>query len=354
MFGNSDPVLGPWQWDNQEQGIIFSQQHNAWFVRGLREAREILLSDLFSTEAYKQFGPDFGQGDRMLTASGESHARLRRLFSKHLSMRANTLRETVLLPAANSSVPRILPDDPALLLKRFVYPYLRRSIYGIIGIDADQGDEIVASIKVASRFLEQRGSENQESKAALDILADRVTYIYGQSRNNNGTISLIKNDNEDRSSITNAIHLTLPLLRTLALDVERDLTWTLIQYLLALEPTRRDKILLAPGNLFRACDEVIRLEQGRFIPRTAIDDVQLGGVIVPKGSLVIVLLSAIGSDFREFEKPCIFNENRPNIDTYPGFGLGQHRCAGETLAKIIASTAAEVLFEKLRSARSAY
>ncbi len=328
-----------------EPAVSFSPQHNAWIIRGLAEARAILLSRRFSSNAYAKFGSDIGQGNNMLMASGVRHKLLKHLFSRYISSRVGIFQRTSLRPIARQLLPRVVPQDTKLLLSGYVYPYYRESVYRIIGLKRDQGDEIVACMRVARAMSEQQGSNSADAQAAHQILAERVKEIYQQtSGHGRGVISDIITDSSN-PNIIDAIHLTLPLLRTLALDLEGDLTWRLLRVLLDLEPDRRQRVLRCHGGLFRACQEILRLEADRFIPRTARDDTPLGAHLIRRGALVLVMLGAIGKNPKTFDKPHEFHEDRTNLDDYPGFGLGDHRCVGEVLAKTIASTAAEVLFE---------
>jgi cytochrome P450 len=50
-----------------------------------------------------------------------------------------------------------------------------------------------------------------------------------------------------------------------------------------------------------------------------------------------------------FDEPDRFILNRPNIDQHIAFGLGPHRCAGESLARLMLQVTLEELLSRTSS-----
>jgi cytochrome P450 len=81
-------------------------------------------------------------------------------------------------------------------------------------------------------------------------------------------------------------------------------------------------------------EEAVRLEgpvQGLF--RTAANDVEFNGVMIPKGSIVNIRFAAANRDERHFENPDELDLDRPNARSQIGFGAGVHFCLGAPLAR---------------------
>jgi cytochrome P450 len=81
-------------------------------------------------------------------------------------------------------------------------------------------------------------------------------------------------------------------------------------------------------------EEAVRLEgpvQGLF--RTAANDVEFNGVMIPKGSIVNIRYAAANRDERHFENPDALDLDRPNARSQIGFGAGVHFCLGAPLAR---------------------
>ena len=81
-------------------------------------------------------------------------------------------------------------------------------------------------------------------------------------------------------------------------------------------------------------EEVLRLEgpvQRLF--RSAAVDVELHGVTIPEGSMVVVNYASANRDEREFERPAEFDLDRDNANRHLAFGFGIHHCMGAPLAR---------------------
>jgi cytochrome P450 len=113
-----------------------------------------------------------------------------------------------------------------------------------------------------------------------------------------------------------------------------------------LDAVRNDRSLLP-----RAIEEGIRYEPPLlFIMRSAIADVEVGGMQIPAGSLLSVCLGAANRDPSKFENPDrfdIFRETRQHIS----FGFGPHMCLGMHLARMETRVALNRLFDRLPNLR---
>jgi len=79
--------------------------------------------------------------------------------------------------------------------------------------------------------------------------------------------------------------------------------------------------------------------------RYALEDVHIGGQLIPKGSTVLLLLSSANRDERIFENPEQLDITRsPN--RHVGFGLGIHYCLGAPLARLEGRIAIQKLFQR--------
>ncbi|WP_331725974.1 cytochrome P450 [Streptomyces sp. NBC_01012] len=76
--------------------------------------------------------------------------------------------------------------------------------------------------------------------------------------------------------------------------------------------------------------------------RFALEDVALGGTVIPRGAVVLVALAAANRDPEPFPEPDTVRLNRPGGQL--AFGLGPHYCPGAPLARMQATTALDALF----------
>lgn len=81
-------------------------------------------------------------------------------------------------------------------------------------------------------------------------------------------------------------------------------------------------------------EEVLRLDapvQGLF--REARRDLDIGGVTVPKGSVVVLKWGAANRDPAMFPNPDVLDISRTNAKRHLTFGYGPHSCVGNLLAR---------------------
>ncbi|RLU81550.1 cytochrome P450 [Streptomyces griseocarneus] len=118
---------------------------------------------------------------------------------------------------------------------------------------------------------------------------------------------------------------------------------TLMRHPEAFEKLRADPTLM-PG----AVEELLRYEPPvQFLPqRTPLADIEVGGVTVPKGSPLILVLAAGNRDPRRFTDPDRFDITRQD-NQHLGFGSGVHNCFGAPLARMETRVALTTLLARL-------
>ncbi|MFJ3216308.1 cytochrome P450 [Kitasatospora sp. NPDC086801] len=110
----------------------------------------------------------------------------------------------------------------------------------------------------------------------------------------------------------------------------------------------RDKPELMP----RAVEELLRYEPPvQLLPqRTALTDIEVAGVTVPKGAPLILVLASGNRDPLRFQEPDRFDPNRQD-NQHLGFGSGVHSCFGAPLARVEAQLALTALIHRLDGPR---
>jgi cholest-4-en-3-one 26-monooxygenase len=106
-------------------------------------------------------------------------------------------------------------------------------------------------------------------------------------------------------------------------------------YALTQNPAEWDKIKADPSLIVTAADEIVRwVSPVNMFRRTAMDDVEVGGVQIKKGDKVVIYYNSANRDDSVFTDPDVFDVARePN--PHVGFGGGgPHFCLGRHLAKL--------------------
>jgi cytochrome P450 family 144 len=128
--------------------------------------------------------------------------------------------------------------------------------------------------------------------------------------------------------------LTLMILIGAGAETTTSLIGTAIG-LLAERPHLQETLRTDPARVPAFIEEVLRFESPfRFHPRTAARPVELAGVEIPEGALVLLLWSAANRDGAVFERPDEIVLDRSNVRKHFGFGRGVHHCVGAALARL--------------------
>jgi cytochrome P450 len=112
----------------------------------------------------------------------------------------------------------------------------------------------------------------------------------------------------------------------------------------------RDDLTLIPSFI----EESLRLESPvQGLPRATTVATELGGVVLPKGSKVVVMFGAANRDPRQFPDPDTVDLTRPKLAAHVSFGHGAHHCLGAALGRSELRIGIELLLSRLQNLRLA-
>jgi cytochrome P450 PksS len=122
-------------------------------------------------------------------------------------------------------------------------------------------------------------------------------------------------------------------------------TLTLVQH-----PDQRARFLAEPELAESAVEELLRYTSPADIAafRIAREDVPVGGIVIPRGAIVLCALTSANRDDRQFPEPDRLDLGRdPN--RHLAFGIGPHFCVGAPLARLEGRIALTTLFRRFPS-----
>jgi cytochrome P450 len=125
-------------------------------------------------------------------------------------------------------------------------------------------------------------------------------------------------------------------------------------YLLS-NQSRLDWFLADPeGHIDQVVEEVLRLTSATShgLLRYALEDIEIGGVTIKRGDLVIISESAANRDPSKYERAEEFDPTR-EVSAHLAFGHGSHKCLGMSLAKLELKTVFLSLFRRFPNIRLA-
>ncbi len=128
---------------------------------------------------------------------------------------------------------------------------------------------------------------------------------------------------------------------------------TNVVYELVRPPRRWDQVCLFPRLIGFAIEEAARLHPPMpWLTRTCTEDTMIGGVPIPAGACLALLLSSANRDPERWPHPEAFIFPRRE-HTHLSFGYGEHFCLGAPLAREETALVLEMLCERFPGLRLA-
>lgn len=295
-------------------------------------------------------GPIMGE-HIMLGMDDPQHRRYRALVSTAFRQKVLTQWEHELFGAvANGLIDTFATRGRAELVREFDYPYPTKVISGILGLPREDYLQFQRwSTAILSFFtkLDEAITASEEVKEYLAVvLEDR------RREPREDLISELAQAELDGEHLTDEeIFSFLRLLLPAGVETTYRSLGNLLFWLLSapeqLEAVRADRSLIP-----QAIEEALRLETPLLnITRLATTDTEVGGVAIPAGSTVMLMLAAANRDEERYDEPDRFDIFRPNPKPHVSFGQGPHACLGTHLARIEMRVAVNLLLDRLPNLR---
>ena len=119
--------------------------------------------------------------------------------------------------------------------------------------------------------------------------------------------------------------------------------------LLIEQPQQLAQLIENPTRIANFVEEVLRLESPvQGLMRIALQDTSLGGVELPKGSVIMLRYGAANRDEAVFDDPDRLDVCRGNANRQLAFGSGVHACVGAPLARQEMISAFDAILRRMR------
>lgn len=289
--------------------------------------------------------------DLMVTTGGieterEDQVKKRALYPPSLSAR-RVLGQKPRVEAIAAALlePIIRKGPPSDLHTEFTLPYSRQAMCEIVGVPLEDRDRLIDLMEVVGDVLDREAADR-----AMTELFEFATELSGRRRLDPGD-DVISRFMEvglgDQECGFHAISLMFGGLGGTLSHVDFGIL------LFAINPDQRDLVINEPKLMPQAVDEVLRTTVGSpVLPRYALEDIDIAGVTVRVGELVMLDFSLANYDPRVYQNPDKFDVTRaPN--PHFTFGHGIRHCIGASLARIVLNAAYTTLLDRLPGLRLA-
>jgi cytochrome P450 len=295
-------------------------------------------------------GPIMGE-HIMLGMDDPEHRRYRAIVSTAFRQKVLAQWEQELLvDVANELIDAFAGRGSADLVREFNFPFPTKVISGILGLpreDYRQFQRWTTAILSFFTKLDEAIVASQEVKEYMSvILAERRRTPRADLISELAQAEL---DGERLSDeeIFSFLRLLLPAGVETTYRATGNMLFSLLSSPDQLEAVRSDRELIP-----QAIEESLRLETPLLnITRLATKDAEVGGVLIPAGSTVMLMLAAANRDEARYPDPDNYDVLRASPKPHISFGHGPHACLGTHLARLEMRVALNLLLDRLPNLR---
>jgi cytochrome P450 len=291
----------------------------------------------------------------ILAIDGERHHRQRRLVAKAFTPRATARLEQLIVDIITELVDAHVPAGKCDVVCDVAEPFPTPVICTLLGAPREDWQLISDWSNDIKKFLDWNlvADEAVILKAwqALDGYLDRMIARRRHTLTDDLISELIRAEDDgqklDRDEL---LSLAVALLGA-GTDTTRHQLAAAVD-LLCDHPDQWALLGEQPELVPRAVDEVMRYRPFGFgLTRIATEDVELAGVRIPAGTIVLANTAAANRDPAAFSDPDRFDITRDNTVGTLSFGNGAHYCLGSHLARLELAQALTVMTQRMPNLR---
>jgi len=356
----------------REEPVFFSPTLNMWVVSRYEAQVEILKdTDRFTAdrgtevlnasvvpEARELLAQSHVFTSLTMGTSDAHHARLRAPFAKFFSPQRIKALEPRLREYAESLVDGFAATGRADVIADFSYQLPLMVIRDVLGVPREDLARVQEWCIALADFVFSVVPPERQVERLRQIL-DFEHYLSGliaryRAAPGDNMISAMLSGIASGEEQMSEGELLATLCLSLVASGHETVAKTLgnsLRYLLT-HRERWQQLIDEPELIPDAIEESLRLYatvMGFF--RIAREEVEVGGVRVPKGAPVFLLFASANHDEAKFPAPLEYNPRRENLSAHLGFSRGLHYCLGAPLARLEMRVALEVLTRRLPGLR---
>lgn len=287
----------------------------------------------------------------LLVTEPPDHTRYRKLVSRVFSVRAVERLRTRTQEIADDLLDRLDPSEPVDLIAAYCSLLPVTVIAEVLGVPERDREQVLRFGAAAAPSLDLGLSwrEFRQVESALREFDEWLGRHLESLRRHPGDnlLSQLVAAQEEGVSLTDAeLRSTAGLVLAAGFETTVNLLGNGIS-LLAGHPEQRT-LLAERAELWpNAVDEVLRVDPPVLLTgRVAMADVEVAGVPIPRGSVMVGLLAGANRDPAVFADPARFDVSRENARDHVSFSAGRHYCLGAALARMEGEVGLRTLFER--------
>ena len=275
------------------------------------------------------------------------HRRHRGIVNRGFTPRRIEALEPHIRKVADELVSGFVQRGECELMEEFANPLPVSAIVELLGLDPARLDDFKRWSSAAIV-----GSTQGDSAPSFELMREFRSFMAAEvekRRQDPGDdlISLLLHAGEDEGVLTTAQVVGFA---SLLLAAGSETTTNLIgnaMVALRANPETLERVKASPALIPQVIEESLRLDPPvQLLMRMATQDTEVGGELIPAGSMVMPLLGSANRDESVFPDPERFDIDRDTTG-HLGFGWGNHFCLGSALARLEGKIALETLLERI-------
>jgi cytochrome P450 len=311
----------------------------AWLVGGYDQVRQVLTDQRFSRALASAPGRSL-QGIELSSANSiigmdpPEHTRLRKLVVSAFTVRrVEAMRPRVAAIVAELVAAFTAGPQPTDLMTSFSLPLPVRVICELLGVPTADIARFRAWSSTLVTDWEQDSGEILTALAELyEYFADLIRIRRAQPADDLLSALIAARDSGDRLSEAELTNLACTILVAGYETTAHSISLSLLALLA--HPDQLARLRADPALIPGAVEELLRYVRIGVLPlsRITTEEVELGGVTIAAGEVVLPVIQAANRDPLVFSEPERFDISR--APSHLGFGSGAHHCLGAQLARV--------------------
>lgn len=337
----------------REAPIYYWQEGRGWLVSRYDDILAVLRDKRFTPNradwefaaqaGVASFSPELAELNKhgLFALADQEHTRVRRLVSPAFTPRATerlrsevqAIIDDVLDSVAAKGTVNVVSDIAEKIPSRVIGSMLKIP-KGREALFQDFTDAVVKCILPGLIREEERAKLSADIREGLQLIRQTVEDRRQNPLENDILTTLIQTEEQgDKLSKQELLSLVGSLIVG-GFETTVHLIGFSVLNLLK-RPELFAQLKAEPELAKNVVDEVLRFDNfGKLgIARYALEDVELGGVTIKKGQLVMLMLNSALRDEAAFDKADVFDVRR-NTNASIAFGNGAHYCLGANLARL--------------------
>lgn len=291
----------------------------------------------------------------LISLDGPAHQRLRRLVSKAFTPRATARLSTTIVEVINNLLDHHTATGRCDVVSDIARQYPIPIICALLGAPAEDWKLFSEwTDDIFKAFSWEVAAHQQSILAAWDELDAYIDDMVAQRRltlTDDLLSELIRAEDDGDHLDSAELRMLVAGLLMAGTDTTRNQLAASV-HVLCDHPDQWALLARHPELAANAVEETMRHSPiAGLTLRIALEDVELAGVMIPAGTLVIANTASANRDPAVYDDPDRLDINRVGAAPMQTFGAGMHYCLGANLARLELSEALTVMARRMPNAR---